>query len=128
MRLFKPTPNSRLNELIGFLGITLALLIALSLLSYSPHDPSLNVAAPAPGARPAGNWIGPVGAHVADLLFQGFGYAAFLLPVGILVLGLRWFTGREVQFPLAKLSGFALLGLSLTALLALWEQPAVRGA
>lgn len=128
MRLFKPTGNSRLNELIGFLGITAALLIALSLLSYSPHDPSLNVAAPAPGGRPAGNWIGPVGAHLADLLFQGFGYAAFLLPVGILVLGLRWFASREVQFPWAKLCGFALLGLTLTGLLALWELPPVRGA
>ena len=128
MRLFKPTPNPRLNELIGFLGITLALLIALSLLSYSPQDPSLNVAAPAPGDRPAGNWIGPVGAHVADLMFQGFGYTAFLLPIGILVLGLRWFSGREVQFPWAKLCGFVLLGLTMTALFALWGLPAVRGA
>ncbi len=127
MHLFKPTGNSRLNELIGFLGITAALLIALSLLSYSPHDPAFNVAAAPPGERPAGNWIGPVGAHMADMLFQGFGYAAFLLPMGILVLGLRWFSSREVQFPWAKLCGFALLGLTLTALLALWGMPAVRG-
>lgn len=129
MRIFKPTPNSRLNELIGFLGITAALLIALSLLSYSPRDASLNVAAPLTAdGKSAGNWIGPVGAHLSDLLFQGFGFAAFLLPAGLMILGLRWFRSREVQFPWAKLCGFALLGFTLTALLALWEMPQVRGA
>ena len=58
MRFITPTENRRLNELIGFLGITLALLAALSLLSYSPRDASLNVSAPPPEARPARNWIG----------------------------------------------------------------------
>lgn len=127
LNLFKPTANPRLNELVGFLGITFALLIALSLLSYSPHDASLNVAAPTPAGKPASNWIGPMGAHLADLLFQTFGYAAFLLPAAIIVLGLRWFRSREVQFPWAKLCGFALLTVSMTALLALWGMPAVRG-
>ena len=32
-------------RLVGFLGITLAVLMALALLSYSPHDASFNVAA-----------------------------------------------------------------------------------
>ncbi len=128
MRLFKPTANPRLNELIGFVGFTLAVLLALSLLSYSPHDASLNVAAPPPDGKPASNWIGPVGANVADLLFQALGYAAFVLPAGLLVLGLRWFRSREVQFPWAKLGGFVLLTVSLTALFGLWEFPHVRGA
>jgi len=70
VRLLTPTENRRLNELIGFVGITVAVLIALALLSYSPHDASFNVSAPPPGAGPARNWIGPVGAHVADLIFQ----------------------------------------------------------
>ena len=33
--------------MVGFLGITLAVLIALALLSYSPHDSSFNVSAQA---------------------------------------------------------------------------------
>ena len=37
MRLLTPTENRRFNELIGFLGITLAVLMALALLSYSPR-------------------------------------------------------------------------------------------
>jgi len=112
VRFLTPTENRRLNELIGFLGITLALLAALSLLSYSPRDASLNVSAPPPEARPARNWIGPVGAHGADILFQGFGYAAFLFPVGLCLLGLRWFRSQEVPSPVAKVIGYALLLLT----------------
>ncbi len=128
MRFLTPTENRRLNELIGFLGVTLAVLVALSLLSYSPRDASLNVSAPPPGTHPSRNWIGPVGAAGADLLFQGLGYAAFLLPVGIFLLGLRWFRNQPVPSPVGKVIGYALLLLSLPALLALWHFPEVRGA
>ena len=128
MRILTPTDNRRVNELIGFLGVTLAVLVALSLLSYSPRDVSLNVSAPPLGERPARNWIGPAGAHGADLLFQGFGYAAFLLPTGIFLLGMRWFRSQAVESPVAKIVGYALLLVMLPALLALWHLPEVRGA
>ena len=52
MRILTPTENKRFNELIGFVGLSLAVLLALSLLSYSPHDPSFNVSAPASRLRP----------------------------------------------------------------------------
>jgi S-DNA-T family DNA segregation ATPase FtsK/SpoIIIE len=81
VRIFALTENRRINELVGFVGITLAVLLALSLLSYSPQDAAFNVAAAPPSAGPSHNWIGPVGAHIADLFFQGLGYAAFLFPV-----------------------------------------------
>jgi S-DNA-T family DNA segregation ATPase FtsK/SpoIIIE len=127
VRLLTPTDNRRLNELIGFLGLTMGLLVALSLLSYNPHDASLNVSAIDPGSHPATNWIGPVGAHGADLLFQGFGYAAFLLPAGIFVLGTRWFRSRTVESPVAKMVGWGLFVLGVPALLSLWGFPNVRG-
>jgi S-DNA-T family DNA segregation ATPase FtsK/SpoIIIE len=128
VRLLTPTENHRINELAGFLGLTLAVLAALALLSYSPHDASLNVAARPPREHPALNWIGPVGAYSADLLFQGFGYAAFLLPMGILALALRWFRSKPFDSPWAKLIGYGMLVLSLPALLSLWSVPQVRGA
>lgn len=128
VRLFKPTENPRFNELMGFLGITFATLAALSLLSYNPIDPSLNVAAPAPDGHPARNWIGPVGAYSADAIFQLLGYPALLLPVGLLVLGWRWFRSREIPFPIAKLCGFVLLILTTASLFALLQLPGVRGA
>ncbi len=36
MRFLTPTDNKRLNELIGFLCIVFAILVALALISYSP--------------------------------------------------------------------------------------------
>ena len=128
MRLLTPTENHRLNELCGFLGLTMGLLVALSLLSYNPHDASLNVSSFDEQSRHATNWIGPVGAHGADLLFQGLGYAAFLLPAGIFALGTRWFRSRAVDSPTAKLVGWGLFVLGLPALVTLWHFPEVRGA
>jgi S-DNA-T family DNA segregation ATPase FtsK/SpoIIIE len=128
VRLLTPTENKRLNELIGFLCITLAVLMALALISYSPHDAAFNVSAPAPDGGPARNWIGPVGAYSSDALFQIFGFAAFLLPVAIGVLGWRWFRSRAIDSQAATLAGYALLLLSLPSLLSLWHFPQLRGA
>jgi S-DNA-T family DNA segregation ATPase FtsK/SpoIIIE len=128
VRVLTPTENNRLNELIGFLGVTIAILIALALLSYSPHDPSFNVSADSPDMHAARNWIGPVGAYSADLFFQGFGYAAFLLPVGIFLLGYRWFRSEPMDSPAIKLAGYSMLVLMAPTLLTLWHVPEVRGA
>lgn len=125
MRLLTPTENRRLNELIGFLSISFGLLIALSLLSYNPHDPSFNTSGA--DGHPV-NWIGPVGAHGSDLLFQGFGYAAFLLPAGIFALGTRWFRSKTVESAIAKLIGYSLFIIGAPTLFALWHLPEVRGA
>jgi S-DNA-T family DNA segregation ATPase FtsK/SpoIIIE len=128
VRILTPTENKRFNELIGFVGLSLAILLALSLLSYSPHDTSFNVSAPPPGSGPARNWIGPVGAHMADIFFQGCGFAAFLFPVGMILVALRWFRSQELDAPIAKLVGATVLLLSASAELALVHMPDVRGA
>jgi len=110
------------------MGITLAILMALSLLSYSPNDGSLDVAAPLAAATPARNWIGPAGAHLADLLFQIVGYAAFLLPAGLAIWGLGWFRSRPSDAPIAKSIGALLLLISVPSELNLVHIPLVRGA
>ena len=127
MRFLTPTDNKRLNELIGFLCITLAVLTGLALLTYQPSDVSFNVSGPASGSV-ARNWIGPVGAYSADFLFQIFGFAAFLLPVALLVIGMRWFRSRTIESQIATAIGYILLLLSLPCLLCLWNLPAIRGA
>jgi S-DNA-T family DNA segregation ATPase FtsK/SpoIIIE len=128
VRVLTPTENNRLNELIGFVGITIAVLMALALISYSPHDPSFNVSAQSADIHSPRNWIGPVGAYSADLLFQGFGYAVFLLPVGIFVMGSRWFRSEALESPVVKIVGYSLLVLMVPSLLTLWRVPDVRGA
>jgi S-DNA-T family DNA segregation ATPase FtsK/SpoIIIE len=118
-RIFAPTNNRRLNELIGFLLCVSALLLFLALASYSPLDPSLNSASVLTGSRAARNWIGVVGALVSDLMLQGFGIGAFLLPLFAAALGLRWFRSRKIPSPVAKFLGGVWLLMFVPALLAL---------
>ena len=118
-KIFAPTNNRRLNELIGLLLCVFALLLFLALASYSPLDPSLNSASILDGSRTARNWIGIVGALAADLLLQGFGVGAFLLPLFAGLLGLRWFRSRKTVSPVAKTLGGLWLIVFVPALLAL---------
>ena len=128
MRFLTPTENKRLNELVGFVCVMAAVLLALALISYSPHDPAFNVSAASMGENPVRNWIGPVGSYTADLSFQIFGFAAFLLPVAIGILGYRWFRSRAVDSQWATIVGYGLLLLSLPSLLSMIHFPDVRGA
>lgn len=128
MRFLTPTENKRLNELVGFLCISLAVLISLALISYSPRDGSFNVSTQSADGAATNNWMGPVGAYASDLLFQTFGFPAFLLPMAIAVLGSRWCRNRTIDSQFAPLAGYSLLLVSLPSLLALFPFPAVRGA
>jgi S-DNA-T family DNA segregation ATPase FtsK/SpoIIIE len=118
-QIFAPTNNRRLNELVGFLLCISALLLFLALASYSPLDPSLNSASVLTGSRAARNWIGVVGAVISDLVLQGFGIGAFLLPIFSAVLGVRWFRSRRVSSPVAKVLGGIWMLIFVPALLAL---------
>jgi len=118
-QIFAPTHNRRLNELIGFLLCVSGLLIFLALASYSPLDPSFNSASVLTGSGAARNWIGLMGAIVSDLMLQGFGIGAFLIPVFFLALGTRWFRSRRVVSPIAKSMGAIWLLVFVPALLGL---------
>src|SRR5450432_1566531 len=117
--VFAPTSNRRLNELSGFLLGVSALLLFLALASYSPLDPSLNSASLLTGSHAARNWIGVVGAWIADLVLQVFGLGAFLLPIFPALLGARWFRSRAIRSPFAKTLGGIWLVMFVPALLAL---------
>jgi S-DNA-T family DNA segregation ATPase FtsK/SpoIIIE len=118
-KVFAPTRNRRLNELVGFLLCVSALLLFLALSSYSPLDPSLNSASILTGAHAARNWIGILGAYVSDIVLQFWGVGSFLLPIFMGVLGMRWFRSRPVQNPLAKTLGAIWLLMFVPALLAI---------
>jgi len=118
-QIFAPTNNRRLNELIGFVLCVSGLLLFLALASYSPLDPSFNSASVLTGSQSARNWVGLVGAIVSDLLLQGLGIGAFLVPVFFGALGSRWFRSRKVTSPIAKSLGAIWLLVFVPALLAL---------
>jgi S-DNA-T family DNA segregation ATPase FtsK/SpoIIIE len=128
VRFLTPTENKRLNELIGFLCMIIAVLISAALLSYSPHDAAFNVSANPPDDHPVQNWIGPAGAYTSDLLFQIFGFAAFLLPLALVILGWRWFRSRAIDSQVTTLVGYGLMLISVPSLFSLWHIYDVRGA
>jgi S-DNA-T family DNA segregation ATPase FtsK/SpoIIIE len=99
-----PTRNRRLNELIGLLALTAAILLFLSLVSYHPTDPSLNTV----GGMGARNWIGVIGAWISDLLLQIEGVTAFCVPLLVGALGWVWLRSRPAGSPEAKAIGVVL--------------------
>ncbi|HUN89957.1 MAG TPA: DNA translocase FtsK [Terriglobales bacterium] len=119
--IFTPTKNRRLNELIGFLFFVCALLFFLSLISYSPLDPSLNTASARPAWKPTHNWIGVVGSYFADCALQMFGIAVFMLPVFLFVLGTRWWRSRNVDSWIAKALGSLALFVFFSGLIGLFS-------
>jgi S-DNA-T family DNA segregation ATPase FtsK/SpoIIIE len=118
-RVFTPTNNRRLNELIGLLLMVCSFLLLLALASYSPLDPSFNTAAAPGGGSPARNWIGLMGAFSSDLLLQIGGICMFLLPVVLGAVGLRWFRSRKIESPMAKAAGVTALVVFASSLLSL---------
>ena len=85
MKLLSPTQHRRLNEIIGFLLLSLGLVMLLSLVSYHTQDPSFDTAS---AARPL-NLVGYPGSYLSDLFFQMFGAAAFLFPLLTFLLSLE---------------------------------------
>jgi S-DNA-T family DNA segregation ATPase FtsK/SpoIIIE len=117
--------NKRFSEFIGFLLAVAGLLFALSLASYLAQDPSFDTSTVAGAATR--NWIGPVGSYVADLLYQGFGWVAYLLPITLFVLGIRLLLFQRLEAPRTKAVGLVLLAGSLGALFQLFPYTPLIG-
>ncbi len=99
--------SRRLSEFIGVALFALALLWVIALASYSAADPVwfFNTGS---DITPA-NFAGRVGAFMAELSYQLLGYAAYLVPLVLIVLGWHYFWCRAVDAAYTKLVGAALL-------------------
>jgi S-DNA-T family DNA segregation ATPase FtsK/SpoIIIE len=106
-----------LYEYSGFLIGVLGLVLILCLASYQPTDPSFDTATSATSVH---NWIGRAGSYTADALLQALGWAAFLIPLLLFIVGANFFRVRPFASPWTKLTGSILLISSLTALLELF--------
>ncbi|MBV9553671.1 MAG: DNA translocase FtsK 4TM domain-containing protein, partial [Alphaproteobacteria bacterium] len=83
----------RLLEGLGSALVLVSFLLALALLTYNPADPSLDTAS----NTPATNFLGRDGAILADLLIQGIGMAAFLIPLILLGWAFRLLLQRTLR-------------------------------
>ncbi|MCO6418706.1 DNA translocase FtsK 4TM domain-containing protein, partial [Siccirubricoccus sp. KC 17139] len=104
----------RMFEVLGLVSGLAGLALLVALASYSPADPSLSTAT----TQPPVNLAGPAGAVLADMLLQGFGWAAALPGLALLAWAWRLATQRGLSlFPArlaALLAGMPALAAALT--------------
>jgi S-DNA-T family DNA segregation ATPase FtsK/SpoIIIE len=110
------------REIIGILLVSGGIFIFLSLVSYSPVDPSF-FSYTSPKVTDIHNWMGIVGSYVSSLLLQGFGFPSFLIPFLLMVFSLSFIFRWELKYLSVKLAGWAVILLTASSLFGLWAKP-----
>ncbi|HEX3646660.1 MAG TPA: DNA translocase FtsK [Vicinamibacterales bacterium] len=109
--------SRRASEFVGVALFAAALLWIVALASYEPSDPAWFFSS---GAHAdAANFAGRVGAFLAELSFQLFGYAAYLGPAALVIVGWNYFWCRSLDAAGTKIIGTGLLFACLSAFLGL---------
>ena len=93
----------------GAMLILLGLACALSLFSYHQWDASWNTVSNVP----IHNWLGYIGAWIADFLLQMLGLMAFCMPIFLIVLGVFYCLKKQAL-------RLRIFGLIVVTLLACW--------
>jgi S-DNA-T family DNA segregation ATPase FtsK/SpoIIIE len=111
--------TSRANEIVAVILLAVAVLVFLSLVSYNDSDWSFN--GTGLGNQKTQNWIGVVGAVVADLLFQTIGLIAYIFPALLGLVAWRVFYSENLTPGISRIIGFLLFIVSATSLISLFE-------
>ena len=109
--------SRRVSEFSGVALFALALVWLIALTTYDPADAVWFFNAG--GQVPPSNFVGQVGALLAELSYQVVGFAAFLLPVIAIVAGWHYFWCRQMPAAGTKVVGLGLMLGSGAALLSL---------
>ena len=110
------------HEIVGILFVALGIFLFLSLVSYSPIDPSFFSYTSAK-VKEIHNWMGIVGAYISDLLFQGFGFPSFLIPLLLGLYACRFIFHWQLKHLSFKLVGWLAILLAISSLFGLWLKP-----
>ena len=92
----------------------------LSLLSFNPEDPSFNSSST---SGEVGNWMGLLGSHISDLIFQIMGFSGFFLCFILLKIGIKISSRGSKKNILIKLILLPLFILSLSSFFAIFPEP-----
>jgi len=106
------------REIVGIFLFFFVIFTLISLLSYSPADPSIHSAGT--GGR-VHNLFGFVGAHLAGFLIGLFGLGAFWIPILFLIISMHFFGNHPGRVMLSTLAGGILLILTTGSLLAVHQ-------
>ena len=110
------------HEIVGILFVALGIFLFLSLVSYSPMDPSFFSYTSAK-VKDIHNWMGIVGAYISSLLFQGFGFPSFLIPLLLGLYACRFIFHWQLKHLSFKLVGWSAILLAISSLFGLWLKP-----
>jgi len=99
--------SRRVSEFIGVALFALALVWLIALTTYNPVDAVwfFNTG----GQVPPSNFVGKVGAFLAELSYQVVGFTAYLAPISFVVLGWHHFWCRSIQAAYTKVVGLILM-------------------
>jgi S-DNA-T family DNA segregation ATPase FtsK/SpoIIIE len=111
------TLSRRVSEFFGVALFAASLIWLISLATYEPTDPVWFFSAGS-GLAPA-NFAGRVGAFTAELSFQLFGYASYLIPGVLMIIGWHSFWCRALDAACTKIVGVLLLFGCVSSLLSL---------
>jgi S-DNA-T family DNA segregation ATPase FtsK/SpoIIIE len=114
-----PTRSRPLNMFLGVLLALVSVLFFLALASYHTTDPSWNTSVDAATPPVVGNWVGPLGAYLSDLMLQWVGITSFLLPLWLGGMSWGWMRSRPSGSPWLRVAGTVLSVLFVPALFAL---------
>ena len=109
--------SRRASEFVGVALFAAALIWVIALASYEPSDPAWFFSTGA-HAAPA-NFAGRVGAFLAELSFQLFGYASYLGPAAMVIVGWNYFWCRSLDAAGTKVIGAGLMFACLSTFLGL---------
>jgi len=117
-----------LRDFMGIAILSFSLFAIVSLVTYSPADPSMNTSFST--KINVTNSGGLVGAYISDGLIQLFGSGAFFFPLITLVLGWAFVRGKEFHhWPLRLVSGvFFLIGLCALSSIQLDTDPVFKNS
>src|ERR1041384_3553515 len=100
------TLSRRISEFLGVALFALALIWLIALVTYEPTDPVWFFTTGA--LHPPANFVGRVGAFLAELSFQLLGYAAYLIPGVMAGAGGYYFWGQPFEAIYTKAIGAGL--------------------
>src|SRR6056297_1007111 len=80
------------NEILGIFLFFLVIFTLISLLTYSPADPSIHHVGTSGGVD---NFFGLIGAYLSGILIGLFGVGAFWIPVLLLLASIQFFKDRS---------------------------------
>jgi S-DNA-T family DNA segregation ATPase FtsK/SpoIIIE len=110
-----PIRHSRLNEIIAVVLLAVSVLMFLCLISYNQADPTFNTAS----SQKVQNWIGVVGANLAEALFSVVGLVAYIFPALLALIAWRVFQSESLRPRVSQIIGFSLFVASVSALASL---------